>query len=88
LTKLRRDKPSVNLRKDCTGSSCHGASKTSVAGFARRRMSERRGTLGYFQEILKEEEIDGQDLMEGIREKYASRQIHQSNEEVMTTPGG
>jgi hypothetical protein len=32
-------------------------------------MSERRGTLDYFQEILKEEEIDGQDLVEGIREK-------------------
>jgi hypothetical protein len=27
------------------------------------------GVLGYLQEILKEEEIDGQDLVEGISEK-------------------
>ena len=51
-------------------------------------MSDRRGTLIHFQEILKEEEIDGQDLVEGIREKSASRQIHQSNEEVTATPEG
>jgi hypothetical protein len=42
--------------------------KSVLQGCARRRKSERRGTLGYFQEILKEEESDGQDLVERIGE--------------------
>jgi hypothetical protein len=48
---------------------CRGAFKTSRFIVALQVNKFCRGILGYLQEILKEEEIDGQDLVEGISEK-------------------